>query len=75
MGMTQERLLTRVDAALFLGIQPRTLDQWAWLGIPKLKFTKVGRLAKYRQRDLEEFVESRSGVSSRQIKRKIKRQK
>lgn len=50
-------LLTREQAAAYLGLKKRTLDVWACNNRYNLKFIKVGRLAKYRITDLDEFLE------------------
>lgn len=49
-------LLTRKEAAEYLGVRPRTLDVWACTHRYKLKYIKVGRLAKYRKEDLDSFL-------------------
>jgi len=53
-------LLGREQAAEYLGVKPRTLDVWASTHRYHLKFIKVGRLAKYRIEDLDEFLERRT---------------
>lgn len=53
-------LLTRAEAAKYLGLNPRTLDVWACTKRYNLKFIKVGRLAKYRIEDLEQFLNERT---------------
>lgn len=52
-----QRLLTRTEAAAFLGVSPKTLDCWAWRRRGP-KFVKVGRLARYRVQDLNAYVEA-----------------
>jgi excisionase family DNA binding protein len=56
----KDRLLNRSEAAEHLGIKPQTLAIWATTGRYGLPFIKVGRLAKYRQRDLDKFLERRT---------------
>ena len=51
-------LLSRKQAAEFLGVGEQTLAAWATLGRYRLPFIKVGRLAKYRLTDLEKFLEA-----------------
>jgi excisionase family DNA binding protein len=60
--MTQQNspLLTRKQAAAYLGVEPRTLDVWACTKRYQLNFIKVGRLAKYRQEDLDDFLARRT---------------
>jgi excisionase family DNA binding protein len=53
-------LLNRAEAAEYLGVKPRTLDVWASTRRYNLKFIKVGRLAKYRKEDLDEFLTRRT---------------
>ncbi len=53
-------LLSRKQAAEFLGVGEQTLAAWATLGRYRLPFIKVGRLAKYRLTDLEKFLEART---------------
>ena len=53
-------LLTRDQAAEYLGVAPQTLAIWAMSGRYGLKFVKVGRLCKYFRRDLDKWLESRT---------------
>ena len=57
---TIPNLLTREQAAEYLGIAPQTLAVWATTGRYNLRFIKVGRCARYRRRDLDAFLESRT---------------
>lgn len=52
--------LTRNEAAEYLGVKPKTLDQWAYTQRYKIKYTKIGRLTKYRKEDLDSFIEERT---------------
>lgn len=52
----QSPLLTRAEAAEYLGVKVQTLALWAGTGRYSLPFVKVGRLSKYRQSDLDEFL-------------------
>ncbi len=56
----KNRLLTRKEAAEFLGVQTITLAIWKSTKRHGLPVVKVGRLAKYRYGDLLEFVERRT---------------
>lgn len=49
-------LLTRREAAAFLGVLEQTLAVWACTKRYNLPVVKVGSLCKYRRRDLERFV-------------------
>ena len=53
------QLLSRAQAARFLGISPATLAVWAknHHGVP---FVRVGRLVKYRRIDLEAYLDQRT---------------
>ena len=53
-------LLSRKEAATFLGVTAETLAVWACLNRYNLPFVKVGRLAKYRKADGESWLESRT---------------
>lgn len=52
-----EKLLTRKEAAEFLGLTEHTLAVWASNKRYDLPYVKVGRLVKYRYSDLLAFVE------------------
>lgn len=49
-------LLTRKEAADYLGVKVQTLACWACTGRYHLPFVRVGRLVKYRQQDLDAFI-------------------
>lgn len=55
-----ESLLTRKEAADFLGCREITLAQWKSTNRYSLPVVKVGGLAKYRYGDLLEFVNRRT---------------
>lgn len=52
----QSPLLSREEAAVYLGVKPQTLSVWAMTGrhLPVVKF---GRLSRYRKTDLDKFIE------------------
>ena len=58
-------LLTRDQAAEYIGVKPQTLAAWACTQRHDLPFIRVGRLCKYRQADLDAWLASRTvgGVS------------
>ncbi|MBM3633365.1 MAG: helix-turn-helix domain-containing protein [Alphaproteobacteria bacterium] len=56
----QHRLLSRKEAAEFLGVKEITLAIWQSSRRYKLPVVKVGRLVKYRFGDLLDFVERRT---------------
>lgn len=49
-------LLSRKEAAAYLGVAEQTLAIWKWSGRHKLRCVKIGRLCKYRQQDLDAFI-------------------
>ena len=56
MTIQHDRLLTRREAAEFLRLQPQTLAAWAMTG-KHLPFVRCGRAVRYKQSDLEAFLE------------------
>lgn len=61
-------LFNNEEAAEFIGVKPQTLAVWRMSGKYSLPYTKVGKLIRYRRKDLEAWLESRSvlaPVSSR----------
>lgn len=55
-----ERLLSRKEAAEFLGVKEMTLGVWQSTKRYEIPMVKVGRLAKYRYSDLMHFIERRT---------------
>ncbi|HVV69578.1 MAG TPA: helix-turn-helix domain-containing protein [Gammaproteobacteria bacterium] len=53
-------LLTREEAAKYLRVSPCTLAVWASVKRYNLPYIKVGRSAKYRFADLENFIRQRT---------------
>ena len=53
-------LLTREQAAEYIGIRPQTLAVWALTQRYGLPLVKVGRLVRYRRSDLDAFLERRT---------------
>lgn len=64
---TLPALLTRDQAAEFLGVKIQTLASWATSGRYSLPFIKVGRCVKYRLIDLEKFLAERTVTSTSQL--------
>lgn len=60
-------LMSRKEAAKYLGVSEQTLAIWKCTGRYGLTCIKIGRLAKYRKSDLDEFIQrqaQKSGHSS-----------
>lgn len=53
-------LLSRIEAAEYLGVKKNTLDVWASTGRYNLRYIKIGSSAKYRKEDLDDFILTRS---------------
>ena len=53
-----KELLTRKEAAEFLGVKIGTLSVWACNKRYNLPYCKVGSLVRYRRADLEHFLEA-----------------
>jgi predicted DNA-binding transcriptional regulator AlpA len=51
-----ERLLSRKEAATFLGVSVSCLANWACTKRQPLPYVKLGNMVRYRMRDLEAFV-------------------
>lgn len=56
-------LLTRAEAAVYLGVAVATLDKWAVTGRYGLPMVRVGTAVRYRKSDLDKWIEART-VSS-----------
>ncbi|MDX2096062.1 MAG: helix-turn-helix domain-containing protein [Alphaproteobacteria bacterium] len=54
---TDDSLLFRKETAALLGTKPHTLEVWASSGRYKLPYVKVGRLVRYRYKDVLEFIQ------------------
>lgn len=55
-----DTLLTRPQAAEYLGVAVQTLAVWACTGRYGLSFIKVGRSVKYRKSDLDMWLADRT---------------
>lgn len=55
-----KQLLTRDEAAEYLGVKSNTLAIWHTTGRYGLPLVKVGRAVRYRLADLEAFLERRT---------------
>ena len=59
---TPNQLLSRKQAAEYLGVKENTLAIWACNKRYSLQVIKVGRLCKYRVSDLDNFLNERTEV-------------
>lgn len=64
---TSPELLSRDQAAAYLGLKPATLAVWACTQRYNLPMTKIGRLAKYRKSDLDAWIQSRTIGADEQV--------
>lgn len=56
----KEGLLTRQEAADYLGLKKVTLESWACNMRYNLPYIKVGRMVRYRIEDLDAFMKERT---------------
>ena len=61
-----QTFLDSEQAANYLGLKRTTLEAWRCRGGGP-KFVKLGRLVKYRQADLDDFVESRTRNNTSEV--------
>jgi excisionase family DNA binding protein len=54
------RLLTPKETAEILGVSPQTLSIWRCTKRYGLGYVKMGRLVRYREDDVQAFIESRA---------------
>ncbi|WP_115616151.1 helix-turn-helix domain-containing protein [Chromobacterium vaccinii] len=57
---SKDRLLSRPEAATWLGLSPYTLNEWASTGRYGLRYYRIGRKCMYRLSDLQAFIASRA---------------
>ncbi|MBX3234795.1 MAG: helix-turn-helix domain-containing protein [Nitrospiraceae bacterium] len=60
------RLLTLAEAAKYLGISKLTL--YGWVSARKIRFVKIGRLVKFKQQDLDQWIDQHT-VKAREAER------
>ncbi len=63
--MTLQTLLTPQQVAKVLGVTPQTLAVWRCEKRYNLPYIKAGRLIRYRQSDLEDFIDRQRRESAR----------
>lgn len=59
-NLNHERLFSRSEAATYLGVSTKTLAMWASTRRYDLPMVKIGRLAKYKKKDLDAFITRRT---------------
>lgn len=52
------QLLSRTDAAKFIGVRYTTLALWAWKKSPALPFSRIGNKCFYDKKDLIQFIKN-----------------
>jgi excisionase family DNA binding protein len=57
-----DRLLTPSEAAELLGVRPQTLAMWRCTGRHSLPFVKVGTAVRYRESDIEKWLQERTAT-------------
>jgi len=57
-------LLDTDEAARLIGVQPQTLNLWRCTGRYALPFVRVGSRIRYRRKDLESWLASRTATST-----------
>jgi hypothetical protein len=62
----QRTMLPEGEAAVVVGVSPRTLQKWRLVGGGPV-FTKLGRSVRYAMADLEAFLQQRRRVSTSDI--------
>lgn len=60
MTKIEKNLMSRSEAADYLGLTPHTLAVWKCAKRYDLPCVKIGGLAKYRKEDLDSFIERRT---------------
>ncbi|AUH49545.1 hypothetical protein CXB49_01160 [Chromobacterium sp. ATCC 53434] len=57
---SKDHLMSRPEAAEWLGLSPYTLNEWASTGRYGLRYYRIGRKCMYRLSDLQAFVAARA---------------
>jgi len=58
--MKKQNLMSVEQAAEYLNVSVRTLNNWRSLGYPSIPYIKLGRSVKYRESDLDAYIEKNS---------------
>jgi excisionase family DNA binding protein len=62
-NIIQKKLMTRKEAAAYLGLKEQTLALWAHAHRYDLPYYKIGRHAKYKLEDLDGFIERNQQIN------------
>lgn len=54
-----DKLMTRPEAAEYLGVKPRTLEIWAVTGRYSLPYIRIGRRVRYWKSDLDMLLKTK----------------
>jgi predicted DNA-binding transcriptional regulator AlpA len=74
MTMTQSALRTEDETAARLNMKPQTLARWRVEGRGP-RYVKCGRAVRYRDADIEQFIEERVRDSTSQAPRRPRRKR
>ena len=55
-----EKLLSPKEFAEILGVEAQTLNVWRCTGRYSLPYVKSGRLVRYKEKDVQAFIEGRT---------------
>lgn len=58
-----ENRVTRSQAAAALSVSIATLERWAMVGTPRLRYYRLGKKAYYLKSDLAEFIDRQARAS------------
>jgi len=61
------RLLTMDEASEYLGISKLTL--YGWVSTRKIRFVKIGRLVKFKQQDLDQWIDGHTVMARSEAKK------
>ena len=61
------RLLTMDEASEYLGISKLTL--YGWVSARKIRFVKIGRLVKFKQQDLDQWIDGHTVMARSESKK------
>jgi predicted site-specific integrase-resolvase len=65
-------LISAIRAAQQLGVSTKTLDNWRSSGKSELNFVKVGWLIKYKQEDIDNYINTNTFKHTGESKHKEK---